>query len=151
MFNPLSPAQLVDSLSRVLRQSERWPRPLEPFQSGQLMSASSIGKYLSAELGQSGAALLSFRAGVRNALDEAIKVPAGHTQGRALADALAHCRQALETADDVSDLGQCISVLLADGRAAQDPAFAPLRAGLRGLLRDLVNTEVGILASAGRN
>ena len=191
MFNPLSPAELAGGLSRVLRESERWPRPLEPFQSGQLMSASSIARYLSAELAHGNAALLSFRVSVRDVLDEAIAAAAGQQGagqqgagqqgagqqgtgqqgagqqgagqqgagqqgagqrgGSPLADDLVRCRAAVEAADDAAALGECLCVLLDDGRRTGDPAFGSLRAELHRLLRDLADTEVGILAGASRN
>jgi hypothetical protein len=161
VFNPLSPAELVGGLSRVLRESGRWPRPLEPFQSGQLMSASSIGRYLSAELAHGNAALLSFRASVRDVLDEAIAAaagqpgagqPGGVQPGRSpLAGDLVRCRAAVAAADDAAALGGCICELMDAGRRSGDPAFGSLRATLHGLLRDLANAEVGILAGASGN
>jgi serine/threonine-protein kinase len=176
VFNPLSPAELVGGLSRVLRESGRWPRPLEPFQSGQLMSASSIGRYLSAELEHGNAALLSFRASVREVLDEAVVAAAGEPgagqpgagqpgagepgggqpgagqpAGSPLADDLVRCRAAVEEADDAAALGECLCVLLESGRRTGDPAFGPLRAELHRLLAGLADTEVSILAGAGRS
>lgn len=71
MFNPLPPARLVGILSTVLRDSATWDRPLEPFQSGQLKSASSIGRFAAAEIAHAGPVLDRFRAAVRELEREA--------------------------------------------------------------------------------
>jgi hypothetical protein len=71
VFNPLPPARLVGILSTVLRDSAAWDRPLEPFQAGQLKSASSIGRFAAAEIAHAGPVLDRFRAAVPGAPPDA--------------------------------------------------------------------------------
>lgn len=71
MFNSLPPDRLVAILATVLRESAGWDRPLEPFQTGQLKSASSIGRFAAAEIAHGGAAFQRFAGAVRAHLPDA--------------------------------------------------------------------------------
>jgi hypothetical protein len=130
VFDPLTPTQLAGVLSGVLRESAGWTRPLEPFQVGQLKSASSIGRFLAAELERGPATLREFREAVRATLDAA---------GRSGPD---------DTAD-VAALGDYLCELLAELRAAG--GHDRLVADLRVLLRDLTNAEIDILLGATKD
>lgn len=124
MFDPLTPAQLAGLLSGLLRESAGWDRPLEPFQVGQLKSASSIGRYLAAELAHGPDTLREFQAALVGTLDA--EVPA-----------------------DVAALGAYLADLLARLRA--EGGHDRLVADLRALLRDLTNAEIDILLGATKD
>jgi hypothetical protein len=122
VFNPLAPDRLVSVLSTVLRESAGWSRPLEPFQTGQLKSASSIGRFLAAEVAHGGPVLRDFRAAVRESLADA---PAPDA--------------------DLASFAEFLCDRLAQLRHDPDPAAEELRTALHGLLRDLTNAETDIL------
>lgn len=127
MFNPLTPARLVGILSTVLRDSAGWDRPLEPFQTGQLKSASSIGRFAAAEIAHSGPVLRDFRAALHDVVPDA----------------------PLDA--DVAELGEFLCGRLAElrdhpGGHENDE----LRTTLHGLLRDLTDAELEILIGASK-
>ncbi|WP_020500799.1 hypothetical protein [Sciscionella marina] len=144
MFNPLSAHELAMILSTVLRGSARWDRPLEPFETAQLLSASSIAKYLSAELAGQTATLSTFRDDLASELrDELDRQPQG-----TWADGIRTCLAGLDT-DDPRNLGKLIGELLDTGRG--QPELDRFRPQLHRLLGELASKEVSILASAGKS
>lgn len=143
MFNPLAADELTMMLSGVLRGSARWDRPLEPFETTQLLSASSIARYLSAELADGAAALRTFR----GALAADLRAELGQASG-AWADAVRRCLDGLDT-DDPRELGALIGALLDAGRG--QPGFDRFRPVLHARLRELAAAEVAILGGAGKS
>lgn len=153
MFNAMSPAQLTAVLATILRESADWSRELDGFQRGQLKSASSIGRHLTAELAGGPVAAAEFRGRLHDLLDTP---PAGDTppDGAALAGtawsrAAGELRAALDRdpAGDLAALGGPVADLLAACRAGTGPAADTLAAQLRALLRDLVDAEIGVLST----
>jgi hypothetical protein len=154
VFNAMTPAQLTALLASLLSESASWTRPLDGFQVGQLKSASSIGRHLTAELGGAPAAAARFAEDLTRALDEetvgapeaaALRTAIGGMNGTFSAGDAANVPF---TAPTPAALGGAIAELLAAARA--DPGAAPLVARVRGLLRDLADTEISILSGPPR-
>ena len=156
MFNPLTPDRLVGMLSALLRDSAGWQRPLQPFQAAQLMSASSIGKFLAAELDCGPAVVAEFETRLTAELDRAADL-AGTGWGPAFRRAAEEVRGA---DGDTAVLGRILTGLLrradagdgtSDGDSESDSqaaGFAVFRGRLHGLLRELADREVAFLADA---
>lgn len=148
VFNPLTPAQLAAIVSSVLADSADWQRPLEPFQRGQLRSASSIGKHLSAELSGATAELLSFRDTLRTELQRA-HADAAALGERSWAEAVERGRLAIETASDPRDVGMAVAALIDAGKAGTGgEAFARFRPRLHAMLRELADAEIDVLSAS---
>ena len=124
MFNPFPPAQLVGMLSNVLRESAGWSRPLEPFQTGQLKSASSTGRFAAAEIARAGPVLRDFQLALRDVLPGAPEEAS------------------------VAELGEFLCERLAALRREDTDEARRRQRALHGLLRDLADAEIEILLGA---
>jgi hypothetical protein len=124
MFNPLTPSELVAALSNLLRDAGRSDGPRDQFEQAQLLAASSIGKYLAAELEGGPAILAWFRAAVAEELGGA---DAEEARGAA----------------DFRELGSLLCRVL-----STLPEDSPVRARLHELLRELADREIALLATA---
>ncbi|MQA84280.1 MAG: hypothetical protein GEV03_06575 [Streptosporangiales bacterium] len=141
MFNPLTPDRLVAMLSALLLESAGWQRPLQPFQAAQLMSASSIGKFLAAELAHGPAVVAEFEAKLVEELERA--------GGEECAGTFRRAAEEVRNADgDTAALGGILVDLLRRIASAEHGASADLRERLHGLLRELADREVAFLADA---
>jgi hypothetical protein len=148
VFNAMSPAELTAVLSTVLRESADWNRELDGFQRGQLKSASSIGRHLTAELHGGPPVATRFRTDLRAVLQTVPDGPADTpwiTAARALAAALEAGEG--EDGDRVAVLGGPVADLLAACRACSEERATRLAGEVRVLLRDLVDAEIAVLAA----
>lgn len=152
MFNPLTPDRLVSMLSALLRESAGWQRPLEPFQAAQLMSASSIGKFLAAELAHGPPVVAEFESRLAGELDRAADQAAGpprHAPCTRCARTFRHAaKEVRSAAGDTAVLGRILTDLLRRADDEGGAGFADFRGRLHGLLRDLADREVAFLADA---
>ncbi len=145
VFNPLTPAQLAAVVSTVLADSAEWQRPLEPFQRGQVRSASSISRHLSAELSGAGSVITGFRDTLRTELVRALAD--AQTAGDHLwADAVERCRSDVDDADDPRVLGRSLAELIDAGKATGGDGLMRFRPNLHAMLRELTDAEVDVLA-----
>ncbi|NWJ71081.1 hypothetical protein HX744_11200 [Pseudonocardia sp. ICBG1122] len=145
MFDPITPAQLVGMLGSLLRESARWDRPLDEFRSSQLLSASSIARYLAAELDGAGALRARFAADADDVL--AVAELAATDPGWRAELARARTRFADDT--DPRDLGAAGVDVLAVARETSDPGGARFARAFRGLLAELADRHVDLLGAAG--
>lgn len=142
MFNPVAPAQLVTVLGTVLRDSAEWQRPLEPFQVGQLLSASSIARYVAAELNGGAEAWQNFRCKLEAAVDAEARRAGDGQWARAIAVAAGRIADLYGP----QELGTYLAELLDLGRNHGSATFPVFRAELHGLFGELIEAEVGTLA-----
>lgn len=138
MFNPLPPNELAQLLGDVLRRSAKWDRPLDDFETAQLLSASSIARHFSAELAGAPVALAAFCTGLADDLDHE---PAHDDPG--WAHAIRTCRAGLP-ADDPRRVGDLLGDLLDAGHGK--PELDRLRPQLHRRLAELARAEIAILA-----
>jgi hypothetical protein len=141
VFNPLSPALLVTMVGDVLRESAGWERPLDEFQTSQMLSASSVARYLAVELDRGVPELRRFAA-VTN-LELARAAAAATDAG--WREALDAARRQAAEAGDAQAWGTVLVQVLRAARASDDPAAARFRGVAHGLLADLVHREVAML------
>ncbi|MDN5930135.1 MAG: hypothetical protein L0I24_03585 [Pseudonocardia sp.] len=149
MFDPIAPARLVAMLGQLLRDSAQWDRPLDEFQTSQLLSASSLARYLSVEIDGSGSRLAWF-AGEADAVLATALLVADEPGWRA---ALESARVRLVTdSSKVSDpaafarvLGAAGVDVLAAARATDDPGGAAFATSFRRVLAGLADRHVELL------
>lgn len=141
MFDPLTPARLVGMLGELLRESARWDRPLDEFRTSQLLSASSVARYLSAELAGAEPNRSWFTeqavALVAAAREEATAPSWREALDRAHTDLVVGHRP----------LGEVTAEVARAARAAEDPAAAVFSDRLRRLLAELVDRHVALLTA----
>jgi hypothetical protein len=140
MFDPIPLARLVAMLGELLRESARWDRPLDEFRTSQLLSASSVARYLSAELAGLEPHRRRFADGA-TALVERTYAAATEPGWRA---ALNRAREVLVTEEPL--LGEATSAVLRAARASPDPTAQPFAVELRGLLAAVADRHVEVLA-----
>jgi hypothetical protein len=147
MFDPITPAQLVGMLAGLLRESARWDRPLDEFESAQLLSASSIARYLAAELDGAGPLLAQFASDADDVLSVARLTAVEPGWREALVTARG--RFAADPADS-RELGAASVAVLVAARETDDPGGARFACSFRGLLAELADRHVDLLSSAAR-
>jgi hypothetical protein len=136
VFNAVGPEELLIAVGRVLREAARAETALDDYGRSQLLSAYSITRNMAAEQAVAGP-LLHW---VQGRVDELLA-----DSGDA---AIEQARVRIAEAGDGRALGEPLSDLLR--RLAADPARAELRAGVRGVLHEMVDREVTALAEAPR-
>lgn len=153
MFDPIPAPRLVAMLGDLLRDSARWERPLDEFRTSQLLSASSIARYLSAELAGAGRHLAWFA----GAADQV----AAHAEAAAVEpawrDAVVRARSRFtvdpaaisDPAELSRELGSAATEVLRAARASPDPGADTFARSFRGLLAELVDRHVGLLGGNG--
>jgi hypothetical protein len=127
MFNPLPAPALVTILSDLLRASAERGGPGSDYDRAQLLAGYSMGKYLAAELEGGPEVLRWFRGELARELQDG-----GLTGGA----------DAVRAAEDSAALGAALTDVLAQ------PVAAELRSELHGLLRQLADREIDVLAGA---
>jgi len=135
MFNATTPEDLLGALGRVLRAAARADGPLDGFQRGQLLSASSIARNLAAE-----------QAAARALLDGAV-AEVGAALRAAPVDGAGAAAERLTGVRDGRELGAVLGDLLERLRADPAPAAARLRTQVHAAIRRLVDGEVAALAA----
>lgn len=131
MFNPMSPSELILAIGRVLRAAADGTGPSDDYRRGQLLSAYSIARHLSAEEAARDELVDWFRTEVVSLLDTREE-----TRSRILA------------ARDGPEIGRALVELLAGlGDSDRDRT---LRHRIHLLFADMADREVAALARAGQ-
>lgn len=151
MFDSLTPAQLVETLARLLREAARWERPLDEFQTSQLLSASSLARHLAAELSGAGAELARFAERAAAEMDAAAAEatdPQWCETLRRARSAITDGRAVMDPAQVAADLGGVLVDVLRAARRSSDPSAIRYQASLRAVLADLVHRHVALLGGS---
>ncbi|WP_125911378.1 MULTISPECIES: hypothetical protein [Pseudonocardia] len=141
MFDPISPDRLVAMLGDLLRESARWEHPLDEFRTSQLLSASSVARYLAAELAGSEPNRTWFVEEATALVDGA----RGPAVGPDWAAALDRAHHGLTARD--RPVGEVTTEVLRAARAHPEPAAQEFTGALRGLLAQLTDRHVALLTS----
>jgi hypothetical protein len=129
MFNPMSPSELILAIGRVLRSAADGQGPTDDYRRGQLLSAYSIARHLSAEEAGRDELLQWFRGDVIAALEEQPEA-----------------RAKIESARGGTEIGEVLVDLLDSlGDSEADQA---LHRRLLSLFADMADREVAALAAA---
>jgi hypothetical protein len=151
MFDPITPARLVAMLGELLRDSARWERPLDEFRSSQLLSASSIARYLSAEMEGAGVHLAWFAAEADELAASAQAAAREPEWKQALVRARSQLAPAPSTVADPSvharEMGAAGTEVLRAARSTSDPGAARFAASFRRLLAELADRHVALLGA----
>jgi hypothetical protein len=149
MFDPLTPTRLVALLGELLHDAARWPGQLDEFRTSQLLSASSIARYLSAELSAAGVELARFAgradAVLSTAQDHAVDENWRDAVTRARALVMAPPEKVADAAGFGRELGSAALDVLRAARATDDPTARRFVPAFHGLLADLVDRHVALL------
>lgn len=140
MFNPLTAAEVVTAIGRAARHAARDDDPGGDFERDQLLSAYSATRHLAGEMAGYAEAFERFC----DAVAQRLSAEAGTGAAQPLEQAVA----ALRDERTPMAVGAALADLLAGLRDSSDPAAAELRADVHGLLRELAEREVSILADA---
>lgn len=131
MFNPMSASELILALGRVLRSAADGTGPTDDYRRGQLLSAYSIARHLSAEEAARAELVEWFRLQAASAVDSDPE-----DRARILA------------ARDGSEIGEALVGLL--GRLGDAEADQAVRRRLHLLFAEMADREVAALADAER-
>jgi hypothetical protein len=130
MFNPMTPSELILAIGRVLRAAADEDGPGDDYRRGQLLSAYSIARHLSAE---------------EAARDELVEWLRTEVAGGLEGDADPRAR--ILAARDGTEIGEVlVDVLDALGDSEADQA---VRRGLQQSFVEMADREVAALARAG--
>ncbi len=129
MFNPMSPSELILAIGRVLRAAADGDGPTDDYRRGQLLSAYSIARHLSAEEAARDRLVEWFQAEAAVALE-------AHPDTRAK----------ILAARDGTEIGE----LLADLLESLDADDEALHERLQPLFVGMADREVAALADAGQ-
>lgn len=139
MFNPLTPAEVVIAMGKAAHEAARSEEDATAFSRVQLLSTYSASRHLAIELAAFDAERRAFARTVTAAVREA-------AAGLPDADALTALAAQLEERSDGGEVGELVSELLGRLRDAEGPAPMALRTTVHGLLRQLADREVDLLA-----
>jgi hypothetical protein len=149
MFDPLTPTRLVALLGELLQDAARWPGQLDEFRTSQLLSASSIARYLSAELSATGVELARFAeradAMLATAQDEAIDQVWRDAVSKARTRVMAPREKVADPAGFGRELGSASLDVLRAARVSDDPGARRFVSAFHGLLAELVDRHVELL------
>jgi hypothetical protein len=143
MFNPLTEAEIVAAIGRTSLQAAAAEGELSDFERVQLKSAYSATRHLSVELEWFGSELDRFCSRVRGALREAaIEVD------QPSREQLERLAWRLDHSPTTAEIGAAAGELLERCRSETASPWPALRTEARAALRDLCNSEVGLLSAA---
>jgi hypothetical protein len=149
VFDPLTPSRLVAMLGELLHDAGRWPGPLDEFRTSQLLSASSIARYLSAELSATGAELARFAQRADDLLASAQDDAADQVWRDAVTKArrrvMAPPEKVADPAGFGGELGSASVEVLRAARVSEDPGARRFVPAFHGLLADLADRHVALL------
>jgi hypothetical protein len=129
MFNPMSPSELILAIGRVLRAAADGHGPTDDYRRGQLLSAYSIARHLSAEEAGHDELLQWFRDELAATLEDR---PGTRAQ--------------IVSARDGTEIGEVLVDLL--GSLGESEADTALHRALLRLFADMADREVAALATA---
>lgn len=144
MFNPLSRAEMIVAVGRVLK-SAAGGGPPDEYRRSQLLSAYSIARHLAAEERAAAGLMRWFRDELDSLLQEAASDWRGDPATR---DVVARVAERVRSEAGIDELGAELTDLMLALRAAGDQSSRALGQSLRALLRELCDREVEALAEA---
>lgn len=144
MFNQLTPSDVVTAIGTTLRASARSDDSSDEFSRDQLMSAYSATRHLAVELESYGPEFIRFIDAAATRLQDA----AAADGAGALAKPLTAAAARIEAESTTAAVGAALSDLLAHLGEDGSPVALQVRSELHGLLRELADREVELLAEA---